>query len=282
MPNGCPDGLRARMVRRRRTIGDRTPITVRRTIVTPDGLVDCAVEPCEVRLLGSEAAPAPLPVDPTATITPPTISLDPGGPFADNEVIEVTGAGFSQYSEYQIVQCAGFECGPMIGALYTDENGDAGPARIPLARFVAGVDCAATTGSCRLWVGPPQHVDELTTTPLEFDPDAPPLPRPTATVAPSTGLVHDQSVTVSVNDSTADFITVRQCRIDDTGCAWGRAVNENVAPGDLSIERFVSRRVGSNDCGVDGCDIVVSADPFPPIGFRSRSTSASRHLRCRR
>jgi LPXTG-motif cell wall-anchored protein len=82
-------------------------------------------------------------------------------------------------------------------------------------------DCQAAPGECTVFAASFEDVFATATVPLEFDPNAPPVPPPTLTVAPSSGLHDGDVVTVTGSGFTpGEQVAMLQCRggpADETG-----------------------------------------------------------------
>jgi len=79
------------------------------------------------------------------------------------------------------------------------------------------IDCVAAPGTCSLNAIDYNDFTISTSAPLDFDPNAPPLPGPTATVTPSTGLVDGQTVDVQADGMPPGAnVFVVQCKAGST------------------------------------------------------------------
>lgn len=183
-------------------------------------VVDCALEPCVVRVV-STADPdqdetIELSFEDTsgadmAPVDPPLLAVDPVD-VGHATIVKVSGSGLGDLADARIVQCA--LVGPASWSLcdtptvWTDVEVNADgtlSAEAEISRYIGTSrgwhDCAdLPTGACVLLLSgrpAPGTARRLpTAVPLAFDPDEPPPPI-TADVLPDSGLVDGTPVTVT-------------------------------------------------------------------------------------
>ncbi len=136
------------------------------------------------------------------------------------------------------------------------------------------MDCADAPGTCELVVATGAGATILARHALAFDPSSP-LPNPEVTVAPSTGLVSGQTVTVAGAGFAADdFLLLRECAVGDLVCSSTLTFAVSVADGTFSAPYVVRLRVGDGEGGAThclavACELRVSsaADPDYDASF---------------
>ena len=124
------------------------------------------------------------------------------------------------------------------------------------------VDCASAPGACDL-VAATQNAVILARHALGFDPTAPP-PASQVTVAPSTGLLNNQTVTVFGSGFLpGDRVYVRECATVDPFCSGSTTVVQADSGGGFSTSFNVRLRVGDGSGGATHClvvDCIVRAE----------------------
>lgn len=142
--------------------------------------------------------------DPDAPLPPrPTLTVDPNTDLPQKVSAHVSGSGFSPNTSHNVVQCSNdstffdFRCafGPTI---MSDEQGNV-DTEVTLRRYIqAGpepIDCANPDG-CFVAVYSYDDPLSFAVVHVQFDPNAPPPPRPALTVTPPDGLSDGTNVTV--------------------------------------------------------------------------------------
>jgi hypothetical protein len=190
-------------------------VPVNGLVVRADGTsVDCRAAACSLVTIYedddlSESSINPLDFDPGAPLRPdPTITLTPGPPYQDGDLVHIVGEGFDPLSEVSVGQCE-------VGA--TDWQGcDLDPGYLAqvdadggvdtwmgmyavLERYADHLDCRQDACSiivAQSGAGGFEPFGRRADVPTLFDP-AGPLLTPQASVSPSTGLHDGSVVTVS-------------------------------------------------------------------------------------
>jgi acetyl esterase/lipase len=172
----------------------------------------------------SAAVRVPLAFDPDAPLAPPPeLALQPAGAFVDGQRVTLTGTGFVREQAVSVIQCAGTptdleDCAGDSGEFFWAEPDGSFAGGFTLYAVIhtprAGlVDCRVPD-ACVLVAtdGFSETLNGVAVTALAFDPDAPLLPPPSATVAPDRDLVDGQAVTVEGEGFRPDeIISVLQC-----------------------------------------------------------------------
>ncbi|MCB1259395.1 MAG: hypothetical protein KDB33_03205 [Acidimicrobiales bacterium] len=134
---------------------------------------------------------------------PPTLVATPSTNLVNDQLVGVTGSGYTVGTSVYVLQCdtatstlcRGASIQPIVVA---GDQSIAGSVQVR-AQYVVGntlVDCQAAPGACELRVpGVAPHLAGVAE--ISFDPLAPPTPMPTMTVTPDTGLVDLQTVSVT-------------------------------------------------------------------------------------
>jgi hypothetical protein len=209
-------------------------LPVRRAVLVDGNRLDCAsaAGACVViaRASGGPTGSAPLAFDGSVPLPPlPTVTVTPSTGLADRQIVTVTGKDFSPSGFVVLTQCekgAQLNNGGCSSSTYRAVNADSHGAfsvTMLLRRTIdtydpqtgeeSDLDCATAPGTCEV-----NALDELdftltANTPLDFDPNAPPLPGPAGTATPSTGLVDGQSVDVTAEGMPPGAgIFVVQCK----------------------------------------------------------------------
>ena len=251
---GTPDALGAFSVQ----------MNVARTLQTSSGLVRCDTTPTTCVLAAfsfpsfAPVATAALAFDPTVPVPHPTVTVSPASGILAGQSLAVTGSGFAAGHDLSVFQCA-------VGEFCFGDSGPSvhvGPNEMfntsltaSLRTTVNEVDlsnCLAV--ACEVRVEDDVDPEYAAATPIGFDPSQPPPPTPTITVTPSTGLHHDQSVTVAGQgfDAQAD-VEISQCGPGSFGFCGDYLTDVIVgADGTFSTSVQVSRLVSSFDLGPNG------------------------------
>lgn len=159
------------------------------------------------RLVAAAALVIPLTmaIGPASAAGTGTLTVTPNGALVDFQRVELTGVGLEP-GLHEWYQCRGgavdeSDCdGYNADFISVGEDGTTREVVYVDARIYlpdgTEVDCRTDPAGCVLGVGFMAEAGQWPTVPLRFDPAAPLLPEVTATVAPSSGLVDDQAVTV--------------------------------------------------------------------------------------
>lgn len=257
---------------------------------TPARAVDCRVEPCTLSVEHGGDGPSStvevdLAFDPDAPLAPPpTATLSPAGPYAHGQVVTVAVQGVVWATEARLLQCPVGATSPddcdrgwwSYIDLYESTSGSA-----PLALFAVldtpsgAVDCRVA-GACMVAVAAGRTLAPAKTAivPVTFDPATEVVP-PTLTVAPATGLVHGQTVTVTGAGFVPGLVQFSQCAPgpDLTSCRWVEAWAEPDATGAFTTQARVSAVVatpqGEIDCRTAPTPCVLVASPSGPDSPRA-------------
>jgi hypothetical protein len=253
---------------------------VRRGIRTAnDPVVDCLDAPgCELVAFmfpdDFRRGHAALAFDPSVPLPPPpTIEVAPSTGLADRQFVSVSASGFEPGEGVYSGQCAAGSvnastCGS-FRILTADATGSiAYSFRVRRVVGLPPTDCQDAPGDCIVFAAAVEDVFESNTVPLEFDPNAPPVPPPTITVVPSTGLLDGEAVAISGRGFTpGEQVALVECRngpADDTGGNCDVSATLEYASVDAAGEvhtTFTVRRhlathnFGDVDCATDpnGC-----------------------------
>jgi hypothetical protein len=235
-------------------------ITVRRAIYVDGTRLDCAsaVGACVVT---AQAAGGPLgrtnlgfdgskPLPP-----PPAITVTPSTGLADRQIVRVSGSGFTPSNPVVMTQCkagATLVSGDCSISVYrqavTSADGTFS-ATLEVRTHVdtfgpngqpSTLDCSVSASTCVVNALDESDFPTNASAPISFDPNASPLPPPSATVIPSTGLVDGQTVRVAadgfppgaslfvvqckagaVDANSCDLSTLQSGNVDDAGHLQG-------------------------------------------------------------
>lgn len=203
--------------------------------------VNCRSAPGRCQLVAGrvgdpgEAGVVPLVFDPSAPLRPPPVlTVEPATDLVDGQVVTLTGTGFLPFDDdITVAQCRARWDGPDdcdTASVYSQVAED-GTFTVTLAldavlRTDGGeVDCRTASQGCVVVVGDLYgDSGDLAEAPLAFDPDAPLLPPPVLTVAPSTDLAAQSDVEVVLATGQGfepfTFVQLQQCAAADTieGC----------------------------------------------------------------
>jgi hypothetical protein len=200
--------------------------TVRRTIPSVGGYRDCAAEAgtCEIAIAstsGQLLARHPLAFDPNAPQPDSKITVDPATGLVAGQTVNVTGSGFVPGQPVSVRTCAtGSSFCNDSGSFITSDANGAFSARLTLSLRVHGADNAVTNCldvACVVRATTSNDPDFDAQAPITFDPSQPRPPTPTILVAPATGLLHDQEVTVTGSGfDPSMYVDIQQCGDDHT------------------------------------------------------------------
>jgi CubicO group peptidase (beta-lactamase class C family) len=224
-----------------------------------------------VPLVGVLGLVAPLPAATAATVRP-QLTIAPGGVLADRATVEVQGTGFGGNTFVGLFECAWTDTircvEDPVGYGFTDEQGTF-TSQAAVSRVVNGYDCARTDSRtrCHVWAFSDDERKDVATGGLRFDPSHPPV-LPTASVTPTTDLLHHQEVTVkAAHFSPRAFVVIEECvsaGTADEECNVRAFLNAN-GQGALDTTAEVSRRVGIHDCAEEACVLRVGAPPLDRV-----------------
>ena len=268
---GAPDALGAFSVQ----------MNVARTLRTSSGPVRCDTTPTTCVLAAFSFPPFPPPppfpsftpvataalaFDPSVPVPHPTVTVSPASGILAGQSLAVTGSGFAAGHDLNVFQCAvGSYCFSDSGfPVHVASNGTFSTSRIASLRTTVNEsdlsNCLAV--ACEVRVEDNLDPEYAAATPIGFDPSQPPPPTPTITVTPSTGLHHDQSVTVAGHgfDAQAD-VEISQCGPNSFGSCADYLTDLIVgADGTFSASVKVSRLVSTFDLGPGGPGAPTTVD----------------------
>lgn len=204
--------------------------SVHRFIEGATGRIDCSTAPdaCDLVVADQGAsvfARHALAFDPTVPVAQPTITVTPSSGLLAGQSVTVTGTGFLAGDFVRIRECATVDpyCSGSGTYVTIDTNGAfSAPLTVHLrvndgsggATHCLAVDCIVRAESN-------SDLEYLADAPLAFDPNQPIPPPPAITVTPSTGLLHDQSVTITGTGFDPDgFVEISECTSDATADSY--------------------------------------------------------------
>ena len=198
--------------------------TVHRFIRGLTGRVDCATAPDACDLVAADEGAAvlarhALAFDPTAPVAQPLIAVTPSTGLLAGQAVTVTGTGFLAGDFILIHECATIDphCSGAAAFATVDNNG-AFSTQLTVRLRVRDGSGAAThclAVDCIVRAESNLDLEYLADAPILFDPTQPVPPPPAITVTPSTGLLHDQSVTISGTSFDAGgFVQISECASD--------------------------------------------------------------------
>jgi hypothetical protein len=232
-------------------------ITVRRAIYVDGTRLDCAsaVGACVVT---AQAAGGPLgrtnlgfdgskPLPP-----PPAITVTPSTGLADRQIVRVSGSGFTPSNPVVMTQCkagATLVSGDCSISVYrqavTSADGTFS-ATLEVRTHVdtfgpngqpSTLDCSVSASTCVVNALDESDFPTNASAPISFDPNASPLPPPSATVIPSTGLVDGQTVRVAADGfPPGASLFVVQCKAGAVDPAIRERRRRRTPPGRLPPE----------------------------------------------
>ena len=265
-----------------------TEVNVARTLQTPSGPVRCDMTPTTCVLAAFSFPPFPqvpsfpsftpvataaLVFDPSVPVPHPTVTVSPASGILAGQSLAVTGSGFAAGHDLNVFQCAAGEfCfSNSESPVQVASNGTFSTALTASLRTTVNEsdlsNCLVV--ACEVRVEDNIDPEYTATTAIAFDPSQPPPPTPTITVTPSTGLHHDQAVTVAGQgfDPQAD-VEISQCGPNSFGFC-GDYLTDLVAGADgtFSASVKVSRLVSTFDIGPNG--------PTPPTAVDCATSACS-------
>jgi Neocarzinostatin family len=197
-----------------------------------------------------------------AVVATPALTVTPNTGLVAGQPVTVAGTGFAT-GQYVVTEClAGGadpgSCDVSGAAVLTPAADGTFSSQVHLHRtlllFPDRVDCAATPHACEMVAFPiPGPGTVVARAALDFDPNAP-LPNPSITVTPSTGLLAGQQVTVTGRGFVAgDQTSVSQCAESDVFCFGEGGLVTVGADGRFSTSITVRLRVNDIEGGVTTC-----------------------------
>jgi hypothetical protein len=216
-----------------------------------------------------------------------------------NQTVTITGAGYTPEADIGMAECEAGAFSPegcdlsAISFVQADAAG-AWSTTLTVRRAIRNayerIDCVAAPGACVIGAANIGDFTESASAPLAFDPTVPPPPPPVVTVAPATGLVHDQQViVVGEGFHPGAFLSVSQCLAGafgfqdcdySTGLYLQAGADGRFATGLTVRHRIFTSSKGVVDCGaapapceiraedqadvLDGAGAPISFDPNVP------------------
>ncbi len=261
--------------------------TVHRVIESPVGRVDCASAPGTCDLVAASLGAAilarhALAFDPTAPPPDSRITVTPSTGLLGNQSVTVAGSGFLPADQVWVRECAvvDAECQGSFLQVITDA---AGAFSTPLTVRLRVNDATGTTTHCLAVdciVRASSHTDlEFeASAPITFDPGQPPPSLPSITVTPSTGLLHDQTVTITgTGFDPAEYVDITECIATDPYCYEYLVGAEPDAAGSFTATAPVTRLVaGYSPGGLDVVDCALTPCRITATGYTNEDTLALR------
>ncbi len=243
--------------------------TVHRIVNGSAGRVDCsaATDACDLVVADVNAtvlARHALTFDPNATAPQSAITVTPATGLVAGQMVSVSGTGFAPNDFIQIGECAVSDLGCTDGTSFAGAD-DTGAFTIsfPVRLRVndgAGSYTHCLAVDCLLRAVSSRDSEYLADAPITFDPNQPLPPVPTITVTPSTGLHHQQAVTVAGTGFDPNgFAQVSECS-SNTGAFCGEYLTgaQTAADGTFSTTVVVTRLI--SDFGPTGPTVVDCAN----------------------
>jgi hypothetical protein len=257
-------------------------LRVKRTIVTPNGTVDCATatKPCIVAIANlsdyTDSFGVRINFDPNAPpVGPPAVTVAPNADLPDNQPVYVTASGFVQGEIVTVMECPAehIDCpysGPGFTSVQADADGNIATV-LTVRRLIAAAsevyDCAEKPGDCVIVARTAGLAPGVA--PLAFDSSIPLPPRPTLTVTPPDGLADRQTVTVTGEGFEPKAnLTIGECVPNEDDiyplCSEGtfQAVTTD-DNGDFSLPIVVRRIISSYPGVLDPVSIDCATNPVP-------------------
>lgn len=183
----------------------------------------------------------------------PSVTVTPNTDLHHNDVVTVSGSGFSPGAFVGVTQCrdggASLENCDTWAVAFVEAN-PSGTWSTPFTvRRIIGIgmqafDCNTAPG-CAIGAAnlDSPGYSEAAITPISFV-DEPPPPPAIATVDPDTSLTHLQRVRVEGSGFTPNApVFINQCLADMMDCNWGGAIGMADASGDLVVDDVIVQRV---------------------------------------
>ena len=248
--------------------------TVRRFIRGTTDRIDCASAPDACDLVVSAESSAvlarhALAFDPTAPIAHPAITVTPSTGLLAGQNVTVTATGFLAGDFVRISECATVDpyCSGSGAYVAADANGALSASLTVRLRVTGGTGvvthCLAV--DCIVRAESSSDLEYRADAPLAFDPGQPLPPVPTITVTSSTGLLHDQTVTITGTGFDPNGnVEINECGPgSDTYCSDYLTSHQVDASGGFTTTAVVSRLVSNfletgttiADCATAPCRI---------------------------
>ena len=250
---------------------------VYRTIHNAGSPLDCsgATDACDLVVADLQAnvlARHALAFDPNAPLPNPTITVTPADGLTAGQALTVTGSGFLPADFVRIGECVATDvyCSGSGSYVQTDGSGAFSTPLTARLRVDDGTGhathCLAV--ACTIRATSDSDLGYAAAAPISFDPNQPLPPTPTITVVPSTGLHHDQNVTITgTGFDPAGYVQINECGTQmSTYCGEFLASTQADGAGNFSasgpVTRLVSRSLLSGptieDCAVVACTVTAT------------------------
>jgi hypothetical protein len=248
--------------------------TVHRTITSDSGRLDCASAPDACDLVAADPQAAvlarhALAFDPNAPLPNPGLVVTPATGLLAGDTVTVTGSGFLPSDFLRITECAKdspFCSGPSVYLQADGTGGFSTPLTVQLrVPDSSGNPTHCLAVACVVQAESTRDPDYVARMPVVFDPNQPLPPTPAITVEPATGLLHDQTVTVTgTGFDPESFIDLSQCGSDSGPfCGEFSGSAQADAAGAFTTTLPVSRLVSAfgptgytvQDCATVPCSI---------------------------
>lgn len=199
-------------------------VIVHRTSYLTATPLDCASASGACELVaanssGTIVARHSLDFDPTAPLPQLDVVVTPSTGLLHNQAVSVTGTGYAPGDQLFLRQCADGDlyCYGRIVPVTADTNGAFAASftvRLRVGDGSGGVSNCIVT-SCVIRAESASDSDYRANVAITFDPAQPLPPDPSIHVVPSTGLLHDQEVTVTGADfDPQGYVQINQCDSD--------------------------------------------------------------------
>ena len=136
----------------------------------------------------------------------PYLTIAPSSPFADREIVAVSGSGFTPHHLISVKQCEASTKDALGCENYTyrvidpsDDGAFVTTLRIHTQIPVAGqtVDCSQLLAACSIAAFEDDGLPPLASVPINIDTSLPPLPRPAISIVPAAHQTDGQAVQIS-------------------------------------------------------------------------------------
>jgi hypothetical protein len=259
-----------------------THVIVHRLVATPPfGATDCAAAPgtCQLTAVSladyyDYSAHVELAFDPDGPLPPGEVTVTPDTGLVQFQSVTIAGSGFSPSAGVEVVECRAdatspSDCVQSAAFQPTSATGTfslAYPVRRVLRLASGDFDCASAPGACTLVSSSFGASTVVVVSPISFDPSAPLPPDPTISVAPSTDLVHGQTVTVTgAHFAPVSPVVLSECSTSSLPpggfCGFGGPVTVTDASGAFSTTFVVKRSVPDLQSGFPPQPVDCAASP---------------------